>query len=416
MKAEVVAVGTELLLGQVVDTNSAWIGEQLALAGIDSHFQTKVGDNQARIVQALYAALARSEAVVVCGGLGPTQDDITRDAIAEVMGVPLVRQQALVAEIRAIFASRGRVMAENNLRQADVPDGATVIPQTRGTAPGLMCPVGDQVIYAVPGVPHEMREMMGRAVLPDLQRRAGSHSVILSRVLRTWGMAESTLAEVVAPRFAALDTRGANPTIAFLASGIEGIKVRITAKASTEAEARRLLEAEEVELRAVLGEAVFGTDDETMEHAVGRLLVYRGLWLALAESVTGGLIASRIVRVPGASQWFRGSVVAYDPAVKRDLLGVPEGPVVSAEAARAMAEGARRALCADVGLGVTGVAGPDSSEGQAPGTVFYSQVGPGELVSTGRLQVPGDRDRVREFAALSVLGNLFRSLLAAEGT
>jgi nicotinamide-nucleotide amidase len=297
-----------------------------------------------------------------------------------------------------------------------VPDGAAVIAQTRGTAPGLICPVGDQVIYAVPGVPHEMREMMGRAVLPDLQRRAGTHAVILSRVLRTWGMAESTLAEVVAPRFAALDTGGANPTIAFLASGIEGIKVRITAKAATEAEARHLLEVEEAELRAVLGEAVFGTDDETMEHAVGRLLAHRGLWLALAESVTGGLIASRIVAVPGASQWFRGSVVAYDPAVKRNLLGVPEGPVVSSEAARAMAEGARRALCADVGLGVTGVAGPDSSEGHAPGTVFYSQVGPGELVSTGRLQVPGDRDRVREFAALSVLGNLFRSLLAAEGT
>jgi nicotinamide-nucleotide amidase len=416
MRAEVVAVGTELLLGQVVDTNSAWIGEQLALGGIDSHFQTKVGDNQARIVQALHAALARSDAVVVCGGLGPTQDDITRDAIAEVMGVPLVRQESLVEEIRAIFAGRGRVMAENNLRQADVPDGATVIPQTRGTAPGLMCPVGDQVIYAVPGVPHEMREMMGRAVLPDLQRRSGTHAVILSRVLRTWGMAESTLAEVVAPRFAALDTREANPTIAFLASGIEGIKVRITAKASTEGEARHLLEVEEAELRAVLGEAVFGVDDETMEHAVGRLLAHRGLWLALAESVTGGLIASRIVAVPGASHWFRGSVVAYDAAVKRDLLGVPEGPVVSADAAQAMAEGARRSLCADVGLGVTGVAGPDASEGHAAGTVFYSQAGPGELVSTGRLQVPGDRDRVREFAALSVLGNLFRSLLAAEGT
>ncbi|MBO0886940.1 MAG: nicotinamide-nucleotide amidohydrolase family protein, partial [Acidimicrobiales bacterium] len=184
----------------------------------------------------------------------------------------------------------------------------------------------------------------------------------------------------------------------------------------TEAEARQLLEAEEAELRAVLADAVFGADEETMEHAVGRLLSERGLWLALAESVTGGLMASRIVAVPGASQWFRGSVVAYDPAVKRDVLGVPEGPVVSAEAARAMAEGARRVLHADVGLGVTGVAGPDPSEGHPPGTVFYSQVGPGQLVQTNRLQLPGDRDRVREFGALSVLGSLFRSLLAAEGT
>lgn len=415
MRAEVVAVGTELLLGHVVDTNSSWIGEQLALAGIDSHFQTKVGDNQARIVQALRIALSRSDAVVVCGGLGPTQDDITRDAIAEVMGVALVRNEELVNEVRAIFEGRGRQMAENNLRQADVPEGAAVIPQTRGTAPGLICPVGDQVIYAVPGVPHEMREMTGRAVIPDLQRRAGTQAVILSRVLRTWGMAESTLAEVVAPRFAALEAQGSNPTIAFLASGIEGIKVRVTAKAATETEARRLLEAEEAELRAILGDAVFGADEETMEHAVGRLLLERGLWLALAESVTGGLIASRIVAVEGASRWFRGSVVAYDPAVKRDLLGVAEGPVVTAEAARAMAEGARRALSADVALGVTGVAGPEPAEGLAPGTVWYSQVGPGELVRTNRLQMAGDRERVREFTALSVLGSLFRSLQAAEG-
>jgi nicotinamide-nucleotide amidase len=218
----------------------------------------------------------------------------------------------------------------------------------------------------------------------------------------------------VAPRFAALDAAGANPTIAFLASGIEGIKVRITAKAATQAEARRLLAAEEAELRALLGGTVFGVDDETMEHAVGRLLAERGLSLGLAESVTGGLIASRIVAVPGASRWFRGSIVAYDPAVKRELLGVAEGPVVTAEAAQAMALGARRALGADVGLGVTGVAGPEPAEGEAPGTVWCSQAGPGEVVRTSRLQLSGDRERVREYAAISVLGGLFRSLLAAE--
>ncbi|MBV8984105.1 MAG: competence/damage-inducible protein A, partial [Acidimicrobiia bacterium] len=216
VRCEVVAVGTELLLGQIVDTNSAWIGEHLALIGIDSHFQTKVGDNLARIVLAIREALARSDAVVVCGGLGPTQDDITRDAIAEVMNVPLHRDTEMIETIRGFFGSRGREMADSNMRQADIPEGATFIPQTRGTAPGLICPVGHKVVYAVPGVPHEMKEMMERAVLPDLKERSGEQAVILSRTLRTWGLAESTLAEMISAR---VDTQ-TNPTIAFLASGI----------------------------------------------------------------------------------------------------------------------------------------------------------------------------------------------------
>ena len=185
MRCEVVAIGTELLLGQIVDTNSAWIGAQLAQAGIDSYFQTKVGDNLARIVGCIRQALERSDAVILCGGLGPTQDDITREAIAEVMGVPLVRCAELAERIRALFAARGREMAANNLRQADVPEGASAIPEMPGTAPGLICPVDGKVIYAVPGVPHEMQTMLRGTVLPDLQRRAGVRAVIRSRVLRT---------------------------------------------------------------------------------------------------------------------------------------------------------------------------------------------------------------------------------------
>ncbi|MDQ1394257.1 MAG: nicotinamide-nucleotide amidase, partial [Acidimicrobiaceae bacterium] len=315
MRCEIVAVGTELLLGQVVDTNSAWIGEQLALAGIDSHFQVKVGDNQARIVAALRDALARSDAVICCGGLGPTQDDITREAIAEVMGVELQRDDDVARVIQDMFSARGRVMSGNNLRQADVPDGATVIPQTRGTAPGLLCPVnrGDTegIIYAVPGVPAEMREMVGRAVIPDLQRRSGTTATILSRTLRTWGLAESTLAEVIAPRVDALESSG-NPTIAFLASGIEGLKVRITAKGPDPAAVRVMLDQEEAALRALLGDVVFGVDDESMEVAVAALLRHAGLTLGLAESLTGGLVGARITAVPGASQFFRGAIVSYD--------------------------------------------------------------------------------------------------------
>src|SRR5919109_2646088 len=275
MRCEVVAIGTELLLGQIVDTNSSWIGGQLALAGIDSHFQTKVGDNLQRIVSSIRLALERSDAVILCGGLGPTQDDITREAIALVMGVPLIRDPEIADRIRALFASRGRHMTENNLRQADVPEGAWTIPQMPGTAPGLVCPIGDKVIYAVPGVPHEMEAMLSGTVLPDLQRRAGVSAVITSRVLRTWGQTESGLAEMLAERIVELDALG-NPTLAFLASGIEGIKVRITAKAGDEATVDAMLAAEEALLRPLLGEFLFGCDDQTMESVVIDLLRERG--------------------------------------------------------------------------------------------------------------------------------------------
>ncbi len=415
MQCEVVAVGTELLLGQVVDTNSAWIGEQLALAGIDCNFQTKVGDNLDRMVQALRIALSRNDAVIACGGLGPTQDDITREAIAAVMNVGLERHDDVAERIRAIFEARGRTMSDNNLRQAEVPAGASVIEQVRGTAPGLVCPVGHKVVYAVPGVPHEMTEMMERAVLPDLRARAGTAATIVSRVLRTWGVAESTLAEMLADRFEELErleSPAGRVTIAFLASGIEGIKVRLTAKSPDAGSARELLEAEEALVRDALGDIVFGVDDETMETAVGHLLKVEGLTLGLAESLTGGLVGSRLTDVVGASDWFRGSIVSYASDVKFDVLGVPEGPVVSPEAAKAMAVGARRVLGAGVGLGVTGVAGPAEQDGQPPGTVYLGLAMPGDDEGEAVLvKLPGDRQRVRQFAAISLLDLLRKRLL-----
>jgi nicotinamide-nucleotide amidase len=412
VRCEVVAVGTELLLGQVVDTNSAWLGEHLAMAGIDSHVQTKVGDNLDRVVSVLRLALDRSDAVIVCGGLGPTQDDLTREAIAEVMGVGLVRDDTVVDFIRQLFGSRSRAMPENNLRQADVPVGATVIPQVMGTAPGLICPVDDKVIYAVPGVPYEMEEMVTRAVLPDLQARAGVQAVIASRTLRTWGQSESGLAEMIASRVDALDETG-NPTIAFLASGIEGIKVRITAKAEDVGTAARILDEEEAHLRVLLGPLVFGVDDETMEQAVASLLLERGMTLALAESLTGGLVGSRITAVPGATGFFLGSIVSYAGDVKQRLLGVADGPVVSAEAAIAMAEGARRLLGSDVGLSTTGVAGPTEQDGQPVGTVFLG-FAVGDKSDAAHVRLPGDRDRIRQFAAISVLDMLRHRLLARD--
>lgn len=409
MRCEVVAIGTELLLGTVVDSNSAWIGGQLALSGVDCLRSVRVGDNHDRMVSCIRESLSRADAVICCGGLGPTQDDVTREAIAEVMGVELVLDDDVANTIRTMFESRGRRMPENNLRQAEVPVGATVIHQTRGTAPGLICPVPrdggpDQVIYAVPGVPHEMKDMVERAVLPDLRARSGDTSTIVSRTLRTWGESESGLAERLDARMRALDDSG-TATIAFNASGIEGLKVRITAKGTDERGAWAAVEAEEAGVRELLGDLVFGVDDESMEHAIGTMLVERHWTLGIAESVTGGLIASRIVSVPGASRWFRGAVVSYASEVKYELLGVTEGPVVSEEAAAEMASGARRTLGADVGLAVTGVAGPDEQDGHPVGTVFFATDVEGD-VEVRQIQLPGDRDRVRQFACISALDSL----------
>ncbi len=414
MKCELVAVGSELLLGQIVDTNSSWIGEQLALAGIDSHFHTKVGDNAERIASVLRLALERSDAVIVCGGLGPTQDDITRDVIAEVMGVPLEHDPEVEARIRAMFASRHREMPANNLRQAQVPRGARVMEQQPGTAPGLVCPIGDpvsgKVIYAMPGVPWEMHAMMLGTVLPDLQARGGVVATIRSRTLRTWGDSESGLAEKLHDEIERLDRVG-GVTIAFLASGIEGLKVRLTAKAATDAEADALLADEEERVRAIIGPVVFGTDDQTMEAVVLDVLKAQGLTLGLAESLTGGMIASRICDVPGASAAFRGAIVSYASDVKVDLLGVPEGPVVSEAAVRAMAEGACRVLGTDCSIAVTGVAGPDPQEGVEPGTVWIATSVDG-VVETAMLRFAFDRLRIRQYTTISVLNALRVRLLA----
>ncbi|HWD53427.1 MAG TPA: competence/damage-inducible protein A [Acidimicrobiales bacterium] len=416
MRIEIVAVGTELLLGQIADTNSAWLGEHLAAAGIASHFHQAVGDNHDRMVLAFRTALARSDGVIVCGGLGPTQDDITREAIAEVMNVPLRRDGQVAERIRTMFNARQREMPPSNLRQADLPEGAAIIPQTQGTAPGLICPVGHKVVYAVPGVPYEMSDMFERGILPDLRRRMAENGettgVIISRVLRTWGMSESGLADALAGHIRELDGPDSRATIAFLASGIEGIKVRVTVRADDPEAAAGFLDAEETIIRRILteaaGDVVFGVDDEAIEDAVARALAVEGLTLGLAESLTGGLASSRLVNVPGASKWFRGSVVSYASEVKFDILGLPEGPVVSEAAAIAMAEGARRVLGAEVGLSITGVAGPDPQDGQPPGTVFVGLALPRAETEAVAFRVPGDRDRVRQYATIAALDMLRR--------
>ena len=401
---EVVAVGTELLLGQIVDTNSSWIGEQLALTGVDSYYQTKVGDNPDRIKRVLEQALGRSDFVIVCGGLGPTQDDLTRDVIAEVMGVDLVSDEGLVERISAIFGGRNRRMPSNNLRQAQVPIGAEVLSIMPGTAPGFKAVIQGKTLYAVPGVPWEMKQMVSGDILPDIRMKAGISGVIRSKTLRTWGESESGLAERLAGEIERLDREG-GATIAFLASGIEGLKVRITVKGDSESEVEKILNHEAEIVSSILGdEIIFSYDDQTIEEVILEICRERNLTLGVAESLTGGLIGSRITSIAGSSDVFKGSIVAYSTDVKAAVLGVPDVPSVSQEAVEAMVVGVCRALNADVGVAVTGEAGPDPIEEEV-GRVWMATSVAGAVYSTS-VKWPFDRERIRQFTTISVLNAL----------
>ena len=400
MRCEVVAIGTELLLGIINDTNSSWIGEQLALAGIDSFYQVKVGDNFARIEATLRTALERSDAVICCGGLGPTQDDITRDVIAKIMGGGMARDEAIAAEIRRRFESRGRHMTENNLLQANVPVGAYTIEQMPGTAPGLVCPIGDKVIYAVPGVPREMKTMMEGTILGDLRARAGDTGIIRSRVLRTWGLSESGLAEILNDRIEELDKTG-EATLAFQASGIEGIKLRIVAKRDNEDEAAAALDAEEAIVRPLLGDALFGTDDENMEVAVIKALRERHMSLAAIETLTGGILSSRLTAADLAMQTFFGGSVL--PAAL--MPGAASG-ATPAERAMALAAKARGDFGTDVGIAAIE---PEPEEGMAPATIVMGVAIKDETASDSIIWYP-DPERMRNYAVISLLDFLRRTL------
>ena len=406
MRCEIVAVGTEILLGQIVDTNSAWIAERLADAGIDCHFQTVVGDNPERMLEVLEAGVKRSEALIVTGGLGPTQDDLTREVVAELMGVELVRDTEIVERIKGRFSSRGKLMPENNLKQADIPIGAKAIAEMPGTAAGLICPMpGGKVIYLVPGVPAEMKQMLEGTVLEDLISRSGERSVISSRVLKTWGHSESGLAEDLAKEIERLDHNG-ELTLAFQASGIEGVKVRITAKAADKEQSDLLLDHEENVLRELIGEYIFAIDEQTMESVVLDQLKAQSLTFATAESITGGMIGSRLTEVPGSSDSYLGSVVAYEADIKRSLLNVPSDiSVVSKEAVEAMALGVCELLSADVSVAVSGAAGPYPHEGQEPGTVWMATNVRGNVESF-KVVFPFDRTQIRQFTVITVLNAL----------
>jgi nicotinamide-nucleotide amidase len=404
---EVVAVGTELLLGQIVNGNAATIGALLADDGFDAHFSQVVGDNHDRIVESLATAAARSDAVIITGGIGPTQDDITREALCSLTGRPLVRNEAYAEELRERFAAMGRDMPENNRRQADYPAGAEQLPNPKGTAPGLALEHEGTLLFALPGVPEEMLLLLTDHVLPRLRTAAGFASTLHSRIVRTWGMSESAVAHVLDDLYIG----STNPSVAFLASGGE-IKVRITAKAASTGEAEAMIGPVEAEVRSRLGAAVFGSDLDTIEPVIVRLLEARGWTIALAESATGGMVAARLTSVEGVSRVFRGAIVPYSTDVKASILGVDvTSGVVSEATAIGLAEAVRSRFGADVGVGVTGSAGPEPLEREV-GTMIVGVVTP-EGQSARTLRLPGDRERVRAYTSTATL-HLAR--LAISGT
>ncbi len=401
MRAEIVAVGTELLIGQIPNTNARWISERLADIGVDVLHHQVVGDNVDRIVEALELAASRADVVIVTGGLGPTQDDVTRPALARAAGADLIRQPEIEEMLRERFAIRRREMPDSNLAQADVPAGGRHILPERGTAPGLVVRIGRASVYAVPGVPSEMREMLEGVALPELAALAGPSSLV-SRTLRCYGLAESRISELLDDLF-----RGSNnPTVAYLAGGGE-VHVRLSAKAASTEAARALLEPFERTVRERLGDHVYGADGQTMEAVVGDALTERGETLACAESLTGGGLGERITGVPGASGYFLGSAVVYSLEAKRSILGVSAatlddpGPV-SRECAAEMAAGARRLFGADVAVALTGAAGPEAHGGAEPGQVWIA-IEAADLVHQHGFRWPFDRELVRRFSEMAAL-------------
>ena len=412
---EIVTIGTELLLGHTIDTNSAFIASHLADAGIDVYQKHSVGDNPARLEAMLRGALERADGVVTTGGLGPTVDDLTKEAVAAATGTRLELHEPSLQAIQARFAAMGRTMSENNRRQAMLPTPGVVLENPHGTAPGFIALREDgKFVAGMPGVPREMHAMLDEKLLPWLTERFGVRQTITTRTIHTIGIPESELDRRIEDLFRKLE----NPKIAVLAHGGR-CDVKIMAKAETPDAARALIAPVEAQVRERIGYGIFGVDDDTIESAIVDVFKRRRQTLATAESCTGGAVADRIVRVPGASAVFRGGIVAYSDDVKRELLDVPlktlrEHGSVSEETVIAMARGARRRLGADMAIATTGIAGPAGGTEEKPvGLVWFALVADGEP-RTYRANFPGERSDIRARATMAALSAIWRFLERAD--
>lgn len=366
MRAEIISIGTELLLGEIVDTNTPFLADQLSSLGIDLYFTSAVGDNSARLAGVFRQAWQRSELIITTGGLGPTQDDITRDAIAGLLGEKLEVSEELKQHIVDFFARRGLEMPPSNIRQATLIPSAVAIPNPQGTAPGWWVEKEGRIIVAMPGPPGEMQFMWQNEVFPRLQKRTGA--IILSRMVKTFGMSEAKVDELLADL-----TASTNPTLATYAK-LDGIYLRIAAKAEKSEEAQEMISRREAEVRAILGDIVWGVDDETQESIVGQLLVAKGLSLVVAESFTGGFLTHTLASAPESQRYFKGGLIATSDEVKV-ALGLESNLVTgeaSAEVATAMAILARHQFGASIGVGIEGERAPEAISGMVPGTVFIA--------------------------------------------
>jgi nicotinamide-nucleotide amidase len=410
LTAEIIAIGSELLAPDRTDTNSLWLTEKLNSIGIEVKLKTIVGDDDARLEEAIKDAIRRSRVVITTGGLGPTEDDITRKVAARALGRRLLLDEQVLEEIRNRFMSFGRSMPERNSRQAMIIDGAEVLNNPNGTAPGLFIEHAATAVTLLPGPPREMRPMFEKLVLPKLSAKAGNLRVV-RRVLRVAGMGESAVDELIAPIY----TQYENPQTTILFNQSE-VEIQLTARARTQPDAERLLDRLSGQFEECLGNAIFSFRGESMEAIVGLKLSVGGYTLAVAESCTGGLIAQRLTEISGASRYFIEGVVVYSNEAKTRRLGVEpvlllEQGAVSAPVAEAMAEGVRERARTDFGLAVTGIAGPEGGSEEKPVGLVYIALADDAHTEHRRLVLPGDRHLIRWRASQAALDLLRRRLI-----
>ncbi|MFH1824806.1 MAG: competence/damage-inducible protein A [Candidatus Firestonebacteria bacterium] len=430
MNTEIITVGTELLLGQIIDTNFAYIAQKLSEIGVNLYFKSSVGDNEKRLQDVLRIALSRSDVVIITGGLGPTVDDITKSAVTKVLNKKLILNEKILEKIKSFFEKRKVKMPQNNVSQALIPTGSIIIDNDHGTAPGLIIKTDDnKYVILLPGVPRELKAMMENSVLPFLKETFKSEGVIKSRVLKVFGLGESVIDEKIGDLFRSLS----NPTIALLASHTE-VKIRLTAKAKDIVTAEEMITRVENKIRERLEDNIFGIDDETMEKVVAILLFMKNLTIGVAESCTGGLISNKLTDIPGSSSYFKRGIVAYSNEAKVELLKVPEEAIrtfgaVSKEVAEEMAISIRKSSKTNLGLSVTGLAGPSGGTSEKPVGLVYIAISSEEETlckefrfTPFKKKIPdkensltgfsGDRIKIKEQTAQSALDLLRRYLLA----
>ncbi|MFO8010309.1 MAG: competence/damage-inducible protein A [Dehalococcoidia bacterium] len=410
MRAEIISVGTEIILGEITDTNAAFLAGQLPSLGINLYWVTQVGDNQARLIDILQRAWERSDLILVTGGLGPTEDDITRESISQMLGEEMETDPELEKWLRDLFARVGQEMPDCNIKQAKLIPSARPIPNPRGSAPGWWVTRGDKMIIAMPGPPAEMQRMWRKEVKENLRHKLGE-AVIYSRVIKIFGLGEANVDEQLGSLLSSN-----NPTIGVYAKQT-GIELRLTAKAGSEQEAAGMITPVEAKIRSMFGDKVWGTDDEVLEKVVGDLLRYRELTLATMESCTGGMLANILTNIPGSSDYFRGGLISYTNDVKIALGVDPRllsrHGAVSAEVAESMAHAAMEKLNSDIGVGITGVAGPDELEGKPIGTIYTGFTYRDQKWSTYTI-FPQHRVRIKRYAVMGALNELRRVLLETD--